>query len=595
METKYKETEILCKTVPLFKITLRCGSRLKPLEKRLTKINSLYGSLAHLTSSGRTKRGWFDGIGTVLKHIFGTMDNEDAQYYDKAINQVLKDDHQIYSLMKDQIQVTQSAIQNFNTTIKKLNQNEKIVSQNFKTLNSFIQNVNETISLVETRAKFNTHFNALNTMSTDLYDNLDVLINAILFAKQNVLHPSIITPKQVYQELTTNLNHLKQSKEFPLPLNLEDIHLLIDISTLDVFYINYKLVFILNIPLVSPHEYELYHVMPLPVVHPHGDNIYALVQPNRKYIGMMTNKQSYVQFDDIQGCKSLSKEHFICKEINEYSTISNPSCESQLLTKVIKTLPSDCNSKLLYGNFEIWQKLTNNRWIYIYSKPTKLTVDCLNNDIKEFQLKETGIVKLDKGCKGYANLIQITATSNLITNFSSPSIDFDITEDECCNREKINKSSDFMLNPLHIGNIQLDDLNLASIKLHTIQGNIEKAEKELPFSLKPSSYTSIIVYILMIIVLIYFLYKCCKLPKICRAIYPKSDNDKSCCVQIFNQCNNRKRVVTTNEPQVRFSNIIQENEIEEECEERMPLRSLRRLSNESTRTVNSKYAYNLKN
>ena len=118
------------------------------------------------------------------------------------------------------------------------------------------------------------------------------------------------------------------------------------------------------------------------------------------------------------------------------------------MTKVIRTLPSDCESKVLYGNFEIWLKLTNNRWIYIYSKPTKLTIDCLNNQIQEYQLKDTGIVTLNKGCKGYAKLIQITATSNLITNFTSPAIDFDITEDDCCNKEKLNKTSNnFMLNP----------------------------------------------------------------------------------------------------------------------------------------------------
>lgn len=107
-----------------------------------------------------------------------------------------------------------------------------------------------------------------------------------------------------------------------------------------------------------------------------------------------------------------------------------PSCESQLLTKVVRTLPSDCNTKLLYGNFEIWQKLTNNRWIYIYSKPTKLTVDCLSQRVNEFELINTGIIELDKGCKGYANLIQITATSKYATNWSASAINFDISDGE---------------------------------------------------------------------------------------------------------------------------------------------------------------------
>lgn len=593
LNTRCTETTSLCDTLDKINNTYKCKSRLRTVEKRMTEIRNLYGSLAHLTSSKRTKRGWFDGIGKVMKTIFGTLDSEDAEYYDTAIEQVLKDDHQVYKLMKDQIQVTQSAIQNFNHTVSKLNQNEKTISKNFKILNSFIEDSNKTFSLLETKTKLNTHFNTLDTMSNDLYNNMDLMLNAILFAKQNVLHPFIITPKEVYEELTNNLKSLRQNKEFPLPLNLEDIHVLIDISTLDVFYINFKLVFILNIPLVAPQEYELYHVMPLPVPHSYDKNIYALVQPNKKYIGMMTNKQSYVQFNDIKNCKTLSNEHFICNDLNEYSTISNPSCESQLLTNVIRTLPSDCNSKMLYGNFEIWQKLTNNRWIYIYSKPTKLTVDCLNNNINEFLLKDTGIISLDKGCKGYANLIQITATNNLITNFTAPSIDFDITEDDCCNKDKINKThNNFMLNPLHLGNIQLDDLNLASVKLNTIEKEIDKEEKALPYSLRPTHYTTITVYILCAIVLMYLLFRFCNITKLCDSLCKRDNNKDNCCIQIFNQCRTRK--VNRIEPSVKFTVRAEETESETDIEERVPLKTLRRPSNESIKTT-LKYGYNLKN
>ncbi|GBP30953.1 hypothetical protein EVAR_28596_1 [Eumeta japonica] len=31
------------------------------------------------------KRGWFDGIGSLMKTVFGTLDSDDAVYYDESI------------------------------------------------------------------------------------------------------------------------------------------------------------------------------------------------------------------------------------------------------------------------------------------------------------------------------------------------------------------------------------------------------------------------------------------------------------------------------------------------------------------------------
>lgn len=167
----------------------------------------------------------------------------------------------------------------------------------------------------------------------------------------------------------------------------------------------------------------------------------------------------------------LSNEHYICKNLNEYSTTSNPSCKSQLLTKEIRTLPSDCQIRLLYGDFEIWQKLNNNRWIYIYSKPTKLTVNCISESVKEIELFHTGIIELNKGCKAYANLIQLTTTDNLETNWSAPAIAFDLSSDDCCNKNKINLTKETLI-PIKLNNIQLYDLNLAYVKLESLNDKI---------------------------------------------------------------------------------------------------------------------------
>ncbi|CAG9137712.1 unnamed protein product [Plutella xylostella] len=542
IEHKYLLTSDMCNQLEEISSNLKCKKRLETVRKSLDKSIFLFESLSHLTSTKRTKRGWFDGIGSVLKTVFGTLDSDDAVYYDQVIQKVISDESEIFNVMKNQIQITQSAIQNFNSTVNKINENDKLLNSNFQTIYQFIDKFDSNITIIDIRTTLNSHFGILNAMLSAVIDDINIVTNSILFAKQDVLHPAIISPKQIFIELTKNINFLKQNKEFPLPLNLEDIHILIDISTLNVFYINNKLVFVLNIPLVTPQEYELYHVLPLPTPHSFQDLTFALVQPTKKYIGLPTNKHSYVQFNDISRCKTLSREHFICDDVNEYSVISNPSCESQILTQIFKTLPKECNTKFIYGDVEIWQKLINNKWIYIYSKPTKLTIDCTNNDIKEYKLINTGIIQLDKNCKGYANLIQITATSDIISNFTSPSFDLDLTKDDCCNDIKLNKTK-HLFTPINIGNVQLDDLNRASVKLHSIEEHIDTMQSNKA-NLKPHFHITYLVYTLSGLALLFVMYKICKR---CRR------RTNGCCIQIFNQCNNTRR--SNVEPVVEFRTV----------------------------------------
>ncbi|GBP37144.1 Retrovirus-related Pol polyprotein from transposon 412 [Eumeta japonica] len=65
--------------------SFKCTNRVNNIEKSIEKLYKLYGSLSHLTATKRMKRGWFDGIGSLMKTVFGTLDSDDAVYYDESI------------------------------------------------------------------------------------------------------------------------------------------------------------------------------------------------------------------------------------------------------------------------------------------------------------------------------------------------------------------------------------------------------------------------------------------------------------------------------------------------------------------------------
>lgn len=82
----------------------------------------------------------------------------------------------------------------------------------------------------------------------------------------------------------------------------------------------------------------------------------------------------------------------------------------------------------------------------------KLIVKC-NNDIKDYYIVGTSVLELSKDCMGYSKTFQFilsTTSSFMYKNYVV--IDFDITQDDCCNREVIKKSI-----PL-LSNVDLDSL-----------------------------------------------------------------------------------------------------------------------------------------
>ncbi|KAL6257846.1 hypothetical protein P5V15_011443 [Pogonomyrmex californicus] len=89
--------------------------RLKHLTKR---INALYKA-----QDTKTKRGLIDGIGTIAKTLFGTMDNEDR----KLINEQL-------SILDNKQQTTEHIIKNqikiINATIAHISNHEEIIQNN---------------------------------------------------------------------------------------------------------------------------------------------------------------------------------------------------------------------------------------------------------------------------------------------------------------------------------------------------------------------------------------------------------------------------------------------------------------------------------
>lgn len=452
--------------------------------------------------------------------------------YTNAIHQVQSDENKLAHLMKDNIHVIKSTISTFNNSMSKVNENENRLNINLQIIEKSLQEIGNSNDKLEIKSKLSLLLNSLESIIISLSFDIDDLNNAILFSKNNVLHPTVLSPYKLFTELDQNKNNLPKHCELPVTLSLQNIHEIIDISSLVCFYNYNKIILVLRIPLVLPQTYNLFHVIPLPVPYDVSKpDTFALVAPSKSYIAITNDRMFYSLFDNLDNCKSIGKKCFVCVLESVFSTIANPTCETVLISEVITTLPRSCETKLLHGSIDIFHKLNNNRWIFVQSEPGKCHITCEsepnNNDEILFG---TGILSIPKNCKAFFKTLQFSYSESITTNISLYISNFTLIDDDCCEKTKINKTL-ANLPFVKLSNVNnLNSLLHASIQLNDLEKELNKLENPSHLVKYSTHYLSAI-YVLIGLVL---LYMCIRIRKLFCLRNPNH------CVQIYNQCKNRK-------------------------------------------------------
>lgn len=486
-----------------------CQNLLEPLTIRYKDIEKQFDSISHLVDS-RTKRGaWFGGVGTVFKHIFGTLDENDALKYDDAINAVQSNTKKLASLIKENILVTTSTISAYNNSIYKLKINEDSLNHAIDNLSITVNNLTLISNNLLTSVHFISIFNNLETSLLTLSFQLEDIVNAVLLSNMNVLHPSVITPHQLYRELADNYRHLPSKLELPLSLEINSIHTILNMSTTACYYLNRKIVFVLQIPLVTSLEFYLYHNIPLPVPHDsEKPNSFSLIVPSSKYIAITKDKAHYSSIDSLNTCKNINVEVYICEITNVFSSSVNPSCESEIISKVLSVLPVQCETKFIHGNLDLWKPLTNNQWIFVQTFSTKISLDCVDSELIEKLIIGTGILKVPKRCAVYCKSTQLFSNDN-VYNISSPMFsfsNFNLINDTCCNQNK------FIASINNVPSIKLQNIDLEKIKFNydsvakSLVKDLNKIIEEPHIIKYGAHYSTLTIFIILIIICV-IIYK----------------------------------------------------------------------------------------
>jgi hypothetical protein len=460
----------------------------------------------------RIKRGLMDVGGDIIKFLFGTLTQSDAQKYTKHIQELENEQHSFLQISKEQMIILKSAITSFNVTMQKVNRNEKILTENLQHLNQLVvTEINKMQSQLDSVLMINENIRQTQRGINECQHSFEILVDAFLHAQDGIIQPQLITVAKIKDMM----------KELPLPdgldipsfPSLEFSRLITPI----IFSKNSYFVYVLQVPLLQSIMFQLYKVQPFPFQQ--EENVFVYVNSKKDYTFVDATRHKYgtLSTQDLQSCFRPNELNYVCQEsVPIHTYIPTEDCEATLIQPSTVSFPSKpCEQSVMNLESTFWIPLhMSNDWLFITPKDGIFTVLC-NSGKFHFTQQHRGKLYLPPRCKRYSAHSTLYALSTITQNNSKedvlPLAPIDLG---CCLSEvEIEHLQTVQLQkPLTNILSSMDDLYLAGVKISEVQDLINKEQNKRYEHLKLLSTTwgSIVLTILLFVVGICCSCCCCR-------------------------------------------------------------------------------------
>lgn len=493
--------------------------KLLSTEKAMYELGSLVNRPYNPTKV--VKRGTIDFLGRVMKLLVGTLDDEDAAYYNKHIDLFKKNEMTLQLSMREQTHVIKSTMSHFNHTTTVISKNQELLSKAIDSLQNEVQTQAKWIHTAIKRVIMSEQIELLDINLNELHAELSTLIDAILLARVGQLHPSILGPR----ELLSQLQKIHSMSKLNLPIDLEHdpFENMFKVISVGAYAQKDKIVLVVKVPLAANDEYSVFKVNPLPTKV--NDHNFVYVKPRMEYVGFDETKQLYIIMNlfEYEKCSSLGDSKSLCpRKPIPHPTYLTQECEIMLFVSFHVRVPDSCEKRIVNVQQSIWQPMVMlSKWIVIPVTAEKVTIICNGVTTPEI-FSSPSIVHLGPGCKMYASDITLVGTKETAVELSDryyfPQIN--LGEDCCVSKSgwNINLTTVPIATKYKRADLHLDDLNMASIKLDEIDQNLNSLNWIAATS--PTYWTTTFVIIAVIVLTCY----CC-----CQGCFPQIFFRRRCC------------------------------------------------------------------
>ncbi|XP_018571612.1 uncharacterized protein LOC108911222 [Anoplophora glabripennis] len=343
---------------------------------------------------------------------------------------------QSFQIDKDQkekeIKELKKTLDEINVKIKKQEENQKRLDGKVSEIENNLLGIHNSIKEIKSDVANNTKridklqvISQLNIISTDFIllmnqfqSEQQILFEVIKTANAGQLDPYILTPSKLTDMLRDIQEHLPEGTKFPYYPNIKNAQKLYNIIKPSVYLFDYKVIFILNIPLAYSKTFNLHKLTSLPAVA--QDNKFVFILPQEPFLIIDNNYQDYMLMskDNFKSfCSDLETTKYICQQVGEvFHSQYSEECEINLF-KSPRQIPQTCNKRIMALDKPMFIQLQQERsWIYAVPTVENIIMSCGNNRTT-VNLIGTGFIHVNEQCLVF---IQNGKSLSYFTTFTKP-------------------------------------------------------------------------------------------------------------------------------------------------------------------------------
>jgi hypothetical protein len=185
------------------------------------------------------RRGALNFVGEICKILFGTLDADDANYYNEQIKHLEESSEDLTNLMKQQLSIVKASLGTFNETISDLEYNSQVTKNGLIKLKSYMEriltNTESQLNLVDLKITAEDHIPQVNSTLSAMQINLDLIIESVINAQKGILQPQIVAPSLVSEILKGSISAFPKETMAPFIIGKESAHLLYKICDINIY------------------------------------------------------------------------------------------------------------------------------------------------------------------------------------------------------------------------------------------------------------------------------------------------------------------------------------------------------------------------
>jgi hypothetical protein len=187
--------------------------------------------------------------------LFGTLDGDDAQYYNEQIEHFEQNSNSLTRLLRQQLTVVRSTLGAVNDTLVEVTRNEERMREGLVRIQSYVNSMaaiyGNVSNLLSVKITLESHLARVLDGMNALQRYLDIILSSLVDAQQGILHPQIISPYVIVDSLLRDSPYFPPETSPPVTLSRDSAHVLYKLCDVHIYIHKNVLEYVIVLPLVN--------------------------------------------------------------------------------------------------------------------------------------------------------------------------------------------------------------------------------------------------------------------------------------------------------------------------------------------------------